>query len=736
MTLYGNKWLGLAVVAYWFIRILCLRRLRLVFISAGLLLMFGLFFMSFNHHQRQLRLEPRENATLRLQVQPDQIDLVGNQLRLTGKLPNHAKVTAIYFLNDPQEINRFTSVSTTVNLMIVGDISEPLQSTNINEFDRRRYDEQSGILNTIKINEVQRITPVKAARFSAIILNGCHVARYRAVQASNQLPGSLKTYYQGLVLGARNQNFYEQLSGVKQLGLIHLFSISGLHVTLFMAIVERSLTVLKRSKRLIEWLLLGLLPLYFIFTGGATGLLRAILMAEHRLLANRLGFKVESIDNFGLTLLICTLIQPALLMQFGNQLSFGLAFCLLFLNDVSFIKQTLLMNLVSLPFILFHVFEWHVLSLLSNLLVLPLFSVVIFPLTFIGGVMGLKFQLIAQFVNVLIGWFNDCLNGIATLPGMITFGKPPLEGLVIVFVLTLILIGQRGRTGWIKLTILASYVVMFMGIHLPMNGEVTYFDIGQGDCFLVREPFNRSVSMIDTGGRLNFKTPGFRKVTARSRAETITINYLKSKGIAHLDGLYLSHKDADHTGDTPVVLRNLRVDHVYVPKGMQQNPDFLKRVKGLISTNRIMPLQAGNQPAYSPFKVVHPFKPGLGENGDSMVLYCEMGNLSWLFTGDLDRDGEREIIRQYPGLKVDVLKLGHHGSKTSSDPEVLKQLSPKVGIISAGRKNRYGHPNEETLATLAKLRIPYFNTQVDGMITYTFRNHQTGSWKTFLKENR
>ena len=168
---------------------------------------------------------------------------------------------------------------------------------------------------------------------------------------------------------------------------------------------------------------------------------------------------------------------------------------------------------------------------------------------------------------------------------------------------------------------------------------------------------------------------------------------------------------------------------------MQKNPAFINKVKNFISLSNIKPLRAGSIPNKSPFEVLHPFHSGIGENGDSMVLTCWLGKKRWLFTGDLDRQGERDIIEQYPSLKVDVLKLGHHGSKTASDPKVLKQVSPKLGIISAGRDNRYGHPNEETLQTLKKQGIPYFNTQTDGMISYVFEGNHIGKWHTFLRRN-
>jgi len=131
---------------------------------------------------------------------------------------------------------------------------------------------------------------------------------------------------------------------------------------------------------------------------------------------------------------------------------------------------------------------------------------------------------------------------------------------------------------------------------------------------------------------------------------------------------------------------------------------------------------------------VLPFQAGKAENEDSLVLTGRFGGQRFMFTGDLDRAGERAIVQRYPQLKVDVLKLGHHGSKTATDPQVLQQLGVRRGIISAGRHNRYGHPNAETLATLRQQRILTYSTAQQGMITYRYGGWSAPTWTTFLKE--
>lgn len=115
-----------------------------------------------------------------------------------------------------------------------------------------------------------------------------------------------------------------------------------------------------------------------------------------------------------------------------------------------------------------------------------------------------------------------------------------------------------------------------------------------------------------------------------------------------------------------------------------------------------------------------------------MVLYGQFGLKSFIFMGDLDRRGERQVLQDYPSLKVNIVKLGHHGSRTSSDPNFIKQLEPELAIISAGRHNRYGHPNQETLNTLKMENISSLSTQNQGMIKYCYGSGY-GYFKTQLK---
>lgn len=168
---------------------------------------------------------------------------------------------------------------------------------------------------------------------------------------------------------------------------------------------------------------------------------------------------------------------------------------------------------------------------------------------------------------------------------------------------------------------------------------------------------------------------------------------------------------------------------------MEQQANFKKKVLpiALKQHTKLTPVTDQSLVADLPLQVVHPFTKGHGANEDSVALYGQFGGTSFLFMGDLDRTGEKAILMKYPNLTVDVLKLGHHGSKTASDPAFIKKLGPRTAIVSAGRMNRYGHPNQETLTTMKQNEVAVVSTQKFGMISYQYDLFNHCKWSTKLK---
>ncbi|NGC78470.1 DNA internalization-related competence protein ComEC/Rec2 [Lactobacillus reuteri] len=663
-----------------------------------------------------------------LLVYPDNLKISGNFMTGIAKDLRTGQQELISFsLRSRQQANYINNLTKTSVWEVDGQIQPIIPNTNENQFDKLHYSYHRRICNEFRINRIMLITEHDHGMKGI-----CHEWRKKLSLYFNRLPYPINAYCQQLIIGNSNEDSAELMISVKKLGLLHLFCISGMHIVLLTVLLRRILVQLWWTREIIDLFLILLLPVYLIIGGGATSLIRATIMAELGLLHEYLH--LDQLDGWSISLLIGLMIDPMLLLTLGGQLSYLLSFVLQVLpSSIHGFKQSLFLNLISLPSLLSYVYEVHFLSFLVSYLIIPLFGAIIFPAVLIGAVSFKICPFLTYVINSGLRHFQHLLDWLSSFPGMIHFGKPPLLLAILLFLLTLLVFSQEFSPQLWQVLIL-MYVITGGIIHFPFNGEVTFVDIGQGDSIIIREPFNRRVLMIDTGGKLNFRKPEWANVgNHQNDAQRITINYLKSKGISHLDAIYLSHHDADHIGYLTTILDNMKVKCIIVPAGMEQQASFLNKVNSANQRAvRIIPVTNAMKIPKLPLQILHPFTTGEGKNEDSLVLTGNFGGKTFLFTGDLDQQNEQKVIQKYPQLKIDILKEGHHGSKTSSNLSFLQTIGPRYAIISAGRFNRYHHPDKITIDHFQMLNINYLSTQRFGMIQYIYFG-QKGKLKTTLR---
>lgn len=685
------------------------------------LAVFGSYQYDQNVYVRTAQTLTQQRQTFR--VLADSIKIDDRVVRFVGQTQlNRANEAVTVIVKDTHTLQQIRAIRGTTVWQIQGEVQPLLPATNQNQYDWRRYYHQHRVYNRCKVTRIESITPV--GRVS--LIDWCHNLRTRLSCYFMTMPQPLASYCQQLLIGQHDPMAGQAMQDVKRLGIIHLFCISGMHVFLLVAIVRRICTYLWLERETADGLVILLLPVYLIIAGGSISVVRAVLMAELGLC--RRFLKIDALDCWSLSLLAGLVVEPELGLTLGGQLSYLLSFILQVLEkNIQEFKQTLMLALVSLPSILSFCFEFHWLSLVLSYPIIPFFSFVLFPLTLVCAVTYAIWPTFGYLVNGLIKVTQILFSQLASLPGEVHFGKPPL------FLALLLLIGTlwclqdyRCRLRWLLLGV--SYLLCFACLHCPLNGEVTFVDIGQGDCIIIRTPLNRQVVMIDTGGKLQFGQQT-RHPQVSDLATQTSINYLKSKGIHHLDTVYLSHHDVDHIGYLPTVLRQLNVDKVIVPAGMERQAALVRRV-AVSPQTKVIPTT--DSQSAGELRVLHPFSVGQAQNEDSLVLAGKFGQYHFLFTGDLDRENELKVLQRYPDLRCDVLKLGHHGSRTASDPEFLRRLGVSYGIISAGRFNRYHHPNDKVVLALHELGVRPLSTQQYGMISYLYTK-QGGYWRTTLK---
>ncbi|WP_341778453.1 DNA internalization-related competence protein ComEC/Rec2 [Levilactobacillus sp. HBUAS70063] len=733
VVLGGHPVAGAGLLALALARVITLRHRLTLWLTLVTLVGIGgyLVWQQYAVSRRQISPFQTSDVALTVRFQPDALSFRGAGYTLIARnQANGENVLLRGWASSAAELRRLKEIQYPQSWQISGQQSGILPATNFSQFDAAKYWAHRGVTKTVKVVSVTR--RARAAR-SLLTYYGdwWHHWRARLIRYCDHLPGALRVYALGLLPGSRAVEAAQELQGMKTLGLLHLFSISGLHVALLLTAVEWVCVHLRLQKEHWEWGLLLGLPGYLILAGGGSGVLRACLMRGIQLGGHKLRLKVTGLDAWAGALLVGLIVNPGLLFELGSQLSYGLSLGLVVLARESPGWRQIGLTLLGLPSLLSGIFQWHVLTVVANVVLVPLFPLVMLPATLLGVVSFAWVPVVSEWCAQLLGLLDSGLARMADLPGNVSFGKPWW------WVCWLWLAGSwwlfsrppRRRKRWL-VGLLASYGVVYGLIHLPLQGEVTYFDVGQGDSILLRSPFNRRIAMIDTGGRLAFPQPKWVPKTPETYGATFTnLNYLRSLGIDHIDDLYLTHHDADHIGDLPAFLAALRVKRLLVPAGMEREPGWQRLLRTIRSATVIQPIKIGSA---VPLTVRHPYEAAPAENANSLALQGDFGGLNFLFMGDLDQAGEQKILADHPQLRTDVLKLGHHGSKTASAPAFIRQLQPRWAVISAGRHNRYGHPNEETLATLQAAQVPAVSTQTSGMIRYVYTGTH-GSWQTKLK---
>lgn len=595
---------------------------------------------------------------------------------------------------------------------------------NFGQADFRQYYASQNIYYELAFKHA-RLLPVQPNLKSRF-----HRWRFALASYLQKLPANLAFFSQELLLAQSSGDGQGKtiMDSYRTLGVIHLLSISGLHVALYCWLLESLCARLHMIEQESFVLILLVLLLGLFLSGFQPGFVRACLAFFFKKIGQFRKWGLQANDCLGLTLLCHLLLAPNLLLNLGAQLSYLLFWGLQLVKGRSKFAAGWWLNWLIAPLLLASFYNLNVLTSVFSLVLVPYFNFFVMPLTFIGTLV----RPLAALCDSLLGISENFLAKLASGGfGVLNFGKLTWWQALIILLLTVWFLkaGQTKRKLALRLTCLA-YVLCFMTINFPWQGQVTFIDVGQGDSILLTTPLKRHAYLIDTGGKLNF---GQHKKTT-PQTDYITLPFLKAQGIRQLDGVFLSHQDADHIGDLAPLLNKLPVKRLYFAQGLEENQSFQKRLAAVKQLPAMRPLIAGDviQDRDLTFRVVHPAKPGPGKNEDSLCLLVKAGPANWLFTGDLGQAGEKDLLKQK--MQVDYLKLGHHGSKTASAPEFLRTLAPKQAFISAGVNNRYGHPHPETLATLHKLGLPAANTADCGMISWRYDHFGHSQFNYFLKD--
>lgn len=477
---------------------------------------------------------------------------------------------------------------------------------------------------------------------------------------------------------------------LNNLHLARFLAASGLYITAFASLLNYVLKIFMKDK-IGEAITIVLVLLYSIFTFPRFAIIRVsfllIFKWINKYLLNKKFSYIELLSLLGIFFL---LTNPYLARQDSFILGFAIPIISYLLRDIypnNKIKRSLAKSfaiyLFFLPFEISYFNRIVIFSLPFQILSMPLFIVIgiisilcffYIPLISVDKFLISVLQKIVQVINPL--------NFAILLPNLNEFVLLLYESIYVFYIYYLSL-GVKPFIKFSSFALISIMILYSLPINNALSSEVTFINVGQGDCTLIR--YHNHVSLIDSGG-LNYK----------DIAQDVLVPYLSKKRIYHIENVFITHYDEDHYGALSSLRDNYRIDNIY-----DYNSTFPIKMGEIVFTN------------YNTYGT-----NSEDENERSLVLGFKALNLNFLIMGDAPKLIEKKIVDQKEKIKCDILKVGHHGSDSSSSDKFINYLQPKIAIISCGKNNSFGHPSKSVIATLKKYKIQIRRTDLEGTITF------------------
>ena len=613
--------------------------------------------------------------------QEGRVDLIGYITDITYKedkidleIKAKEKIKVSYYTNENLNLKLGDYIK------IKGELTKPYDNTIFNLFNYRKYLLSNKIYFILNADEIVKIKDNT---------NLFYKIKNIIYERMNDL--KTKDYVKAFVLGD-NQDLDDDMEVIYQEnGVTHLLAVSGSHTT-FLAVVL--LIFLKKFKY--NHIIISLVLIFYAFlTNFTPSILRAVFL-----------FMLNKYDKKKTIIIIACLMllyNPYYIYNVGFLFSFVICFYLIYFGNLTnnfknyFVKlliTSLICFIASIPIMINNFYYINIMSPLINVVFVPFVTFIIFPLClmtliipYFDNILLLALNIMEQ-LSLFFNYFN--INLIMSKVNIFIF-------ILYYIIITFIFIKPKYFYILIIMIFIHNNIKYF-----NQNNYLTMIDVGQGDSILL-ELKNKNI-LIDTGGN---------SFSDYNIAVNKLIPYFKSLGIKKIDYLILTHGDYDHLGEAVNLINNFKVDKVILNNDKfndletelinvlnDRNINYFKNVKQLsIFNNKLYFL---NDELYS------------NENDNSIVLYVVVNDVKMLFMADAGISVEHDIIKKYNLNDIDILKVGHHGSKTSTSKEFITQIQPKYALISVGANNWYGHPHEEVLENLNSSNI--YRTDLNGSI--------------------
>lgn len=618
----------------------------------------------------------------------------GNKLSLN--LSGDEDLVATYYIDTYDELLYLKdNIKYGVSLKINGSLNEVMNNTIPNTFNYKKYLQNKGIYYSLSISKIEILDDEIGFIYK---LKNLINDRIKKIDDTG--------YMKAFILGDKSEIDDDSYSRYQKIGITHLFALSGMHVGLLSWI---TLKVLKKFSDRSKYLIVNVfLVIYGFIVGFPSSIKRCILFFIINSVNKYFKLEVSSFKVLLLVIGILVLYDYKIIYDVGFIYSVctvgGIVLCNEFINHekklVCSFRLSLVAFLFSLPISLVNFYEINLLSILYNMIYVPLVSVVVYPLSLLSFIVPgiyFVFSLGIEILEVSSSFFSK----IDIFSLYLNFNVVQVLSF---YVITLMVFYKRKYGMSILLIIIV--VLDIVSPYFDTNGYVYFFDVGQGDSSLIISPYRKDIVMIDTGGVTSYVSEEWMSRSEYYVSDNV-ISFMKSIGIKKIDLLILSHGDSDHGKEVDNILNDIDIKCLNVNQGdlttLEENA--VKRIGLCQYTARNMELMYLDSVYYE------------DENDNSLLTIMKIYNTSILSFGDASSKVEKDIIDRYSLSNVDIYKVGHHGSKTSSSKEFIDAINPLHSVISVGRNNKFGHPNSEVLENLNSSKV--YRTDEDGSVVFT-----------------
>ena len=656
-----------------------------------------------------------------------------------------------------------------------GTYTRPEKQRNYKGFDYSQYIKQLKVYGTIRCEKIQFI---KNNQGNGIFKISNQILERIVSRTKKVLNEETASILLGLILGNKTDIDEQTQDDFRNASMSHILAISGMHVAYVLLGINFIFKNLFGKKNT-EIISIFILIFYMFITSFSPSIVRAGIMGIILIFSKLIYRKNDIYNTISISLFLILIYNPFLIQNLGLQLSYGGVIGIVIFNRhiLNILKNINVKNKIykykirpKIDRYLDKIKEIISVSISVQLFILPLITLYLntfcpyflisnLILSFVIGpvVIWCFIFIILILVNISIAKiFSPLIQiGITILKLISNIGKLPFSKIYVatptiflisiyylfLFVLflcyniysiknpsktqirvknliALMKINLRKNGKKVRLIIIIIILSFSVIYCIPKNLKIYFIDVGQGDSSLIITPQRKNI-LIDGGGSSN---------SDFDVGKSTLIPYILDRGFTKIDIVIISHFDQDHVGAILTLLQELRVGRVYISKQAENSENYEKFLKIISEKNiKVYEVMAGNKIHIEKnlyLDILWPTENLISTNAlnnNAMVFNLHYKKFSMLFTGDIEETYEKEILKLYSKnkdlLKANILKVAHHGSKTSSTSEFINVVNPKIAVIGVGKNNKFGHPNENVLERLKQLGCKVFRTDLGGEIS-------------------